>query len=232
MRSITQVSVSKSFPDEQRPVLTVRASYPVFSPLDTSAQERRFTDTANAFYKSAATRLSASVNRKDLRIAAAKSAQNGAVCTYSVTHTVAFAGNDYVSTFVHTAYFDGRHTQVWRSPALWSVPHAALLPSGHVFRITRRTRERVIGSILAQLEQNLRRRLFTYYDNYEALVRGHFRFSSFYFVPNGGAFCFDGGVLGADTERSAVFVLPKEELFDILRLYPSEWADEKHDGTT
>ncbi len=226
MRNFTMTSVSESFPDERTPVLTVRAAYPVFAPSDESDSERRFTDTANAFYKSASERLLAGIGRKTLRLAAAKSAQNGGVCVYSVTHMPSFAGNDYVSTFAHTTFFDGRRTRAWRSPALWSVEHAALLPSGRVFRTDRRTREREIGLILAQIEQNMRRGLFRYYDNYASLVRKHFRFSSFYFVPNGGAFCFDGGVLGADTERSAVFVLPKKELTEILRLYPAEWAEE------
>ena len=208
---------------DRPPALLVRTRVPVFAPTETEsaacAKEKAFCEKLNRRYASFAEsyfRIPHKVLHKD----AAAAKENGCPCALLWQCEVPFNAENAVSLFTDISGFDAKTTAKRRVCTLWSLETGTLLVPSQVFYTGRSQRKAVIDRLCTIAENNLNRKLFTYYDNFEAILHKHFSFGSSYFVPNGVAFCFDGGVLNARKEEIAVFVLRFEELNGILKFVP------------
>ncbi len=219
MRRFSVASLQKSLSNEAAPRAHIRLEYPVFEPLDTSSQEKKLADTLNRFYRDTSARALAHA-QKHIHRASPQSAPFDYTCRY----VVSFAGDDYISVYADGRVTDESGTRVFRRPHLWSTEKGTLLPPGQVLHTDKQARKKLFHCILMEAEKNIRRKTFTYFDNYPSLLQKHFDFSSFYFLPGGGAFCFKCGSLGASGEQIPVFVLPPGELSALLRVVPREWS--------
>ena len=211
--------------ESKTPYLIIRTRYPVFSPCDDETlgeprQEKAFCEKINRFYAQSAAAYVSSPPAKTLKKAAVLAAANQKPCSF-VWHTeVPYNGQNAVSLFTDISGFDGEKNVKRRFGALWSAKDGTLITPSQVFFTDARHRKAVIRQICAIAESNLHRGIFTYYDNFEAIKNKRFSFDSFYFVPNGAAFYFDGGVLSSHTDEVTVFVLPFEKAEGLLKLVP------------
>lgn len=218
MRRFSVSTLQKSVPDEPTPRAHIRLEYPVFEALDTSPRERSFTAALNRFYKTTAMRAFAHAETLS-RSAHATDRPHSYTCGY----VVSFAGDDYISVYADGRVTHEKGTHTFRYPHLWSVEKGTLLPPGQVLHTDKQARKKLYSRLLKEIEKNIRRKTFTYFDNYPARLQKHLDLSSFYFLPGGGAFCFKSGSLGVSGDQIPVFVLPPEELSDLVRVVPHEW---------
>lgn len=218
MRRFSVSTLQKSIPDEPTPRVHIRLEYPVFEPLDASKHEKKLTDTLNRFYQTTAARALAHAEKYS-RHASPPSAPFDYICRY----VVSFAGDDYISVYADGRVTHEKGTHTFRHPHLWSVEKGTLLPPGQVLNTDKQARKKLYSRLLKEIEKNIRRKIFTYFDNYPARLQKHLDLSSFYFLPGGGAFCFKSGSLGVSDDQIPVFVLPPEELSDLVRVVPREW---------
>lgn len=213
---------------DRPPVLLVRTRVPVFTPTETEntalPREKAFCDKLNRRYASFAESYFR-VPSKVLHKAAAAAKENDRPCALLWQCEVPFNAENTVSLFTDISGFDAKTTAKRRICTLWSVETGTLLVPSQVFHTGLSQRKIVLDRLCAIAENNLNRKLFTYYDNFEAILHKHFSFGSSYFVPNGVAFCFDGGVLNARKDEIAVFVLRFEELDGILKRIPKTDAN-------
>lgn len=219
----------------QTSVLLVRTRVPFFSPTDEQASnglplkaEKAFCEKINRLYAASAEKFLRHVPVKVVRKAARFADRNGRLPSLVWHCEVPYNGESVVSLFTDISGFDGRKSVKRRVCALWSVEKNALLSPKNVFYTGQKQKNAVIRRLCDIAENNLSRRLFTYYDNFEAILQRSFSFASFYFVPNGVAFCFDGGVLNAHSEEVSVFVVPFEELGGILKTVPDKIAEPRY----
>lgn len=234
MRSFTFETQKKSFSEPvgkteqkaEKPYLLIRTRYPVFSPCEDGEKEKpsekRFCEKINRFYAESAERFASDVPPKDRKKAIFLAEKSQKPCSF-VWHTeVPFNGKELLSVFTDISGFDGENTVKRRFCALWSVSDGSLLMPKKVFFTGAKQRKNVVKMLCDIAESNARRGIFTYYDNFAAIINKHFSFDSFYFVPNGAAFYFDGGLLSPRTEEVTVFVAPFEKLDGILKIVPEQ----------
>ena len=219
-RGFTVENKKKVISHGEHPLLSVNLKYPAFTPLSAEPAEKRFTDKVNRFYEDGARKYLAHAASDCTRRAAKLSKRNGAACSLVMNCEVPYAGEKYISVFADISAFDGKDVRTLRLSQLWSAEKGALLPPSYIFRTGSRE-TRYVKSILCEIaESNARRKIFTYFDNYKAIINRKFRFSASYLVPNGAAFYFDGGVLSASMRDICVFVVPFERIDGLLKIAP------------
>lgn len=221
VRSYTVEQKKKTVCFQNQPVLSVNLKYPCFAPYSECMREKHFTESVNRFYAGSAERCLARASGSYARKAAALCRKNGGVPAALVMNCqVPFAGENYLSVFADLSVFDGKRVRTKRFSQFWSAQKNALLPVSYVYHTGARQAKYVKSLICEIAEKNARRKDFTYYDNYMSIINRKFDFAASYFVPNGAAFYFDGGVLNARMREVCVFVIPFEQIDGVLKIAP------------
>lgn len=201
------------------PVLSVNMKYPVFEELSDNKNEKFFVNKVNRFYSQTCENYIRECSGGYSSKAASLYKKNGGIMTSLVLNfQVAYSDENYISVFVDVSAFDGKKVQIRRFSQLWSAEKNAVLPASKIFDTGFKAKRYVKELICSIAEKNSKRKDFTYFDNYTSIINSKFDFSNFYFVPSGAAFFFDGGMLSASMPDVCVFVIPFENLRDIIKL--------------
>ncbi len=201
------------------PVLSVNLRYPVFEPLSREPKERAFTAKINRFYSDSAEKYVRTLGKNYAKRAAKIYNSNGGItASFVMNCTVSYSDADYISVFADISVYNGKSTRVSRFSQLWSKEKSAILPAGMVFDTSFKSKKYVREIICGIAEKNIKKKDFSYFDNYKSIINKSFDFSKFYIVPNGAAFYFDKGVLSASAPDVCVFVIPFEQIDGLIKL--------------
>lgn len=215
------------------PVLSVNLRYPVFKALSDEPKEKAFTAKINRFYCDSAEKYVKMLGKNYAKRAAKIYNSNGGIkASFLMNCTVTYSDANYISAFADISVYNGKDTKVSRFSQLWSKEKSAILPAGMVFDTSYKSKKYVKEIICSIAEKNLRRKDFSYFDNYKSIINKSFDFSKFYIVPNGVAFYFDKSTLSAACPDVCVFVIPFERIDGIVKLGFSDNFSEKSKNHT
>ena len=200
-------------------VMKTKFIFPRFLPLSSDKSEKSFTDKINSFYYGS-TRHYISFLKGKYCGKAYKNYLSGqkVKSSFIMNCQVCLCNKSYVSIFADLSRFDTKNTHLSRFSQLWSFEKATLLPVKQIFNISRKTTQYITGLIKEIAYDNMSKKEFSYYDNFEKIIDQKFNFSNFYIVPDGVAFYYDYKVLSSSQKSPCVFVIPFNKLDNVLKL--------------
>lgn len=220
-RSYTAENIRKTVFSKNTAVMSVNMKYPKFSPVSKSPKELAFTEKINRFYSASADKYLKYLGTKYASKAARIYRKNGNVrSSFLMNCTVPYSDGRFVSVFADITHFDGTKKETVRFSQLWDADKSAILPAQKVFVCSGKQKKYVTEIILKIAGNNMKNGSFSYYSGYRSIICRKFSFSDFYFVPNGAAFFYNGGVLSEACEP-CVFVVPFEKIDGLLKIIPS-----------
>lgn len=200
-------NIKKQLLVKEEPIAVINVSYPEFAEM--SGKQNIFVSKINKFYKYTADKYTDYILRKYPSKALKVFSGNGRIkLSFLMNFAVSYNTQDTVSVFTDLSYFDGHTKKSVRFSQNWSPEHSAILPPSMCLDTGKRSKRLIIKALTEIAAENMKRRNFNYFADYEMLVKRRFDFDNFYFVPNGTAFFYNSGVLSEDAEPS-VFVVPE-----------------------
>lgn len=204
-----------SVKDEQ--VMLLNISHPVFETDPDSKTDNSFILKINKFYSHIADKYSKTVLSKYTGKAARIYSANGGIMTaFLMNCTVAYNTEEMISVFSDLSYYDGKKKKTVRFSQNWSPKKSAILPPSYIFEKNTKSKRHITEIIAEIAADNMKNKNFSYYSDFETIIRRKFDFDNFYFVPKGVAFFYNAGILSDDGEP-CIFVIPCHALDGILK---------------
>ena len=201
-------------------VMVLNLRYPVFSQDMTEGKDKAFICKINKFYSHIAEKYSKAILSKYPAKAARIYTSNGKIkLSFLMNCTISFNTQKLISVFSDLSYFDGNTKKSIRFSQNWSYEKSAILPSSYIFENTFKSKRYITGIITEIATHNMEKRDFSYYSDFDTIIKRKFAFDNFYFVPNGIAFFYNTGVLSSDA-LPTVFVIHPEEIDQTLKIFP------------
>lgn len=171
----------------------------------------------NKFYFDVAEKFSHNTSSRLLRKIKLKGNSQRLPVSLSMRYTVALCNEKIVSVVIDLALSDGTVTKTRRFSQMWSTQKKDIVFLRELLRTDRGSRKKIFSYVSSVARDNGKNPAFGYYDGFAKKLIKSFDISNCFAAPNGLCFFINAGILSPEKYGASSFVLPFDELSDVLK---------------
>ena len=221
--TISEIKIKNKIKLSDAVAVVENIKYPHFE----SDTDKKLCDKMNLFYSSVAEKYSRFSRGKLIQKIKLKKGRIKLPVTLSMNYMVALCDENVVSVVLDLTFCEDKNIKTRRFSQMWSAKKGDLVSISEIFRTDRKSVKTIYSHVLAIAENNADNTAFGYFDDYKKRLAKNFRIDCCFAVPNGLCFFVNAGILSLLKYGVNSFVVPYEELSDVLKWDFSEKSERK-----
>lgn len=229
--SIVKVSEKKinstvSIGDKTAVIENIR--YPYFE--EESQEDKGLCGKMNSFYTKIAEKYSSYARLGLVK----KIRRNMKNCRLPMCLGMKFAvsecGGNIISVVLDLSFSEGRSIRMRRFSQMWHREKKDMITVNSIVNLNLKNKKRLVEILMSQADEKFKESTKDYFSDYLARMKKYFCFGNCFASPSGLVFFFDAGVLREEKYGATCFVVPYENITDMLdKRFLKENIDKQND---
>lgn len=211
--TVSEKKIKNKIMSGDRASVVLNIKYPFFE----SEKHSVLCKKMNKFYSDVAEKFSHNTSSRILRKIKLKGSSPRLPVSLSMRYTVALCNDKIVSIVLDLSLSDGAVTKTRRFSQMWSTQKKDIVFLRELLRTDRRSRKKIFSYVSSAARDNGKNPAFGYYDGFGKKLIKSFDISNCFAAPNGLCFFINAGILSPEKYGASSFVLPFDELSDVLK---------------
>ena len=213
--NVTEKKITSKTAIGEKTVVIENIKYPFFESEDKKSKE--LCNKMNAFYEAVAKKYSAYArNAVVKKIRKSLNTCKIPVCM-GMKYQVSFCSKKVISVVLDLSFSEGKKVKMKRFSQMWNCENKCIISVGNLLDLSMKNKKNLLEKVVEKAVKESENVKKEYFNDTSAKVRKNFCFNNSFAAPLGMVFFFDAGILRAEKYGACCFVVPYNEIKDMLK---------------
>lgn len=213
--NVTEKKITSKTAIGEKTVVVENIRYPFFESDDKKSKD--LCNKMNAFYEAVAKKYSAYARNAVIKkIKKCLNTCEIPVCM-GMKYQVCFFSQSVISVVLDLSFSEGKRVKMRRFSQMWNCKNRSIISVGNLLDLSMKNKKNLLEKVLEKALKESENIKKEYFNDLSAKVRKNFCFNNSFAAPMGMVFFFDAGILREEKYGACCFVVPYNEIKDMLK---------------